>query len=234
METRITIKRNHNKKSNYYVLVFEKNKSIIVNFIRLILPTDDIFTCRINGKDLYLGMVEGGDSGPEIINPEWDELEKYYYYDVKFYKDIRIRNISITVNTVEPKTLDGDIYLEYDSEYKKLDNPLIDIEREEIEEKQYYIVIKNDSNDESFDRELLYVNGLDDFKLERIGRDLYKLSVEDFEISYLEWDTTDEELDNGAIYFVYSELPITNFPNQLKYKDYYDELNHKKSIKNLF
>lgn len=228
------VKLNKKPLSRVYYYHFNKNNQIIVNFLRFIFPYENPFLITINGKDIYTLVNDGNDeSYGEVIYPEWDEYEKYYYFDIKFYKEIRIKSISVNINGHEDNN--DEFYIEYDNEYKKLNNPLNDLENDEFPFKEYYMLVFNGENieDDPIDRELLYVNGHDEFTIEQIGNDLFKLKVDDIKIMTLDWDTSYEEYENGSLYAIISELPIKSFPVQLKNKEFFSRLKEKKSIKNI-
>jgi hypothetical protein len=225
MDKRITLNKVIRPNSIRYFL---KRASIIVNSIRFILPIKNAFICKINNKELFFAAQDDGCSWQEVIYPEWDEYEKYYYFDLKFYKDYKICNIDIDINYNED--INNDVYIEFDSEYKLLYKSSSEFrpynDFESISEKKYYVMIYNGMkiDDEPIDADLKYVNDNDNFKIKKIKNDLYELILyEETVIDSLTWDTTDSEKNNQPIYCILSELPIINFPIQFKNKDFFKE-----------
>jgi hypothetical protein len=224
METKVQL--NKVRLSDDSIRYFLKGTSIIVNSIRIILPNKNCFTARINNKEIFFGIQDCGSGWQEIVYPEWDEYDKYYYFDLKFYKDFKITSINLNINC--HFDISKNVFIEYDSEYKKFDRitsescPLSDFEA--ITEKVYHIMVYNGEirEDDPIDVDLKYVNDHEDFTIKRIKNDVYKLTLyDDSTIESLEWDTTSEEKDKGKIFVILSELPITNFPIQYKNKDFY-------------
>ena len=199
-------------------------KDIYTNFIRIIFTHDINFSIGFNNNSAYY-LYKDGKKYNEVMLPYYDEFEKYYYYDVKFYEYTYIFNI-----LVYPKQIlhnNFKIFAEFDGDsdvdiiYDQSDDLLYDINIDDYEidkngTKSYknHIYIKLINKESKFkeidDYEILEINNRNDIDIKNMGNDIYKIIFFDDEPIT---DLLDEIFKSNNISFIITDLPIKNFPD---------------------
>jgi len=229
MEKRFQLKKQLCKSDNQEeYIIYTYDKKIILSSFRIILQNKYPFIIRLNHHSLYFMIRsdynyllrdikvirknhKGWDNyGNMYIYPEYDTLNNYYYFDIKFNYEFQINDLFL----IKESEYDTNIFIEYDNDkYIEYQNEYI---KNEDFKKEYYIMIYNNENldDSIINTDIKYVNNSENFKLELIKNNIYKLTLfEDDFIETIDWNLSEENKKKEKIYTILSVLPIINFPN---------------------
>lgn len=211
METRVQLKSIIKNNNVYY---FYKKLPVRVDFIRIIFPDNDLYTIKINNNKSLCFYNIDGICTDHSVRGEFDEIEKYYYYDVKFLDYIKINQILVSCAD-NKKDLSKNIYIEFDKDYNEIldeneykyyyEGDLSDVHDDT---KEFYIALvnKNEAGKDIEDDEILTINDHEDFDVKKVKDNIYKVTlINDYEIDFITFS-------DPNVCFVMSELPLATFP----------------------
>lgn len=236
MDKRIRLTK-YRRINNFQKFAVKFKNDIFVNFIRIILSHDCEFTIGINNLRVY-SLFDDLSKKIITVKPYYDDIEKYYYYDLKFIEFQYIFNFIVSTKFINDPSLIVFIEIDYDSDFDIFYDQSNDLINEESLDDyknnidgswsyidKVYVKLINKENylaDVSSD-EIKTIQDNYEFDIKKIKNNIYKITFED--IGYVpNNDNTNQEDDNPYeliditfysknISYIASNFPLINFPD---------------------